>query len=46
MTACPGKLPFLFVLLAAGTAVVRDMEAGEQTDVALAELAAWLKARI
>ena len=32
--------------LAAGTAVVRDMEAGEQTDVALAGLVDWLKARV
>jgi histidyl-tRNA synthetase len=32
--------------LAAGTAVVRDMQAGEQVDVALAELVDWLKARM
>jgi histidyl-tRNA synthetase len=32
--------------LAAGAAVVRDMEAGEQTDVALAGLVDWLKARV
>jgi histidyl-tRNA synthetase len=32
--------------LAAGTAAVRDMEAGEQVDVALAELVEWLKARV
>jgi histidyl-tRNA synthetase len=32
--------------LAAGTAVVRDMEAGEQTDVALTGLVEWLKARV
>lgn len=32
--------------LAAGTAVVRDMEAGEQTDVALTELVDWVKARV
>jgi histidyl-tRNA synthetase len=32
--------------LAAGTAVVRDMAAGEQADVGLAELVDWLKARV
>jgi histidyl-tRNA synthetase len=32
--------------LAAGIAVVRDMEAGEQTEVTLAGLADWLKARV
>jgi len=32
--------------LAAGKAAVRDMEAGEQTDVPLAELVAWLNARV
>jgi histidyl-tRNA synthetase len=32
--------------LAAGTAVVRDMEAGEQTDVGLTGLVDWLKARV
>jgi histidyl-tRNA synthetase len=32
--------------LVAGTAVVRDMEAGEQIEVALAGLLDWLKARI
>ena len=32
--------------LAAGVATVRDMQAGEQTDVELAELEGWLKARV
>ncbi|HEY68946.1 MAG TPA: histidine--tRNA ligase [Thermoflexia bacterium] len=32
--------------LAAGTATVRDMEAGEQTSVELAWLVEWLKARV
>ncbi len=32
--------------LAAGKAAVRDMAAGEQSDVALAELVDWLKARV
>jgi histidyl-tRNA synthetase len=32
--------------LATGTAAVRDMQAGEQTDVELAELVEWLKARV
>jgi histidyl-tRNA synthetase len=32
--------------LAAGTAAVRDMQAGEQTNVALAELVEWLKTRV
>ena len=32
--------------LAAGTATVRDMQAGEQVSVALAELVEWLKARV
>jgi len=32
--------------LAAGTATVRDMQAGEQVQVALAGLVEWLKARL
>jgi histidyl-tRNA synthetase len=32
--------------LAAGAAAVRDMQAGEQADVALVELVDWLKARV
>ena len=32
--------------LAAGTAAVRDMQTGEQTNVELAELAKWLRARV
>jgi len=32
--------------LAAGTATVRDMQAGEQTSVELAGLVEWLKARV
>ena len=32
--------------LATGVATVRDMQAGEQTSVRLAELVEWLKARV
>jgi histidyl-tRNA synthetase len=32
--------------LAAGSVAVRDMEAGEQTDVPVSELVEWLKTRV